>query len=478
MAPPLDEDFFEEVEGFEDADLDALRMQRVGYVFTGTPMSKRHSQFLNMNKEKRAVLRARMDFTRQASFSPAPTGYEQESTGHEATFSFTPQEVVKISRKWCWVQARNGAFGLMQVIEDTASTDNFISAAMIDQLGLERKPAELVGQTTMTGQIFAVHEYVEVSWRSRGSQGVVRCYVVPHGAPIQMLVGAKFIRQYPDVFMDEEPQGKDALLTLQTRLKSEPRPPRIICVTPHRHKASSVSICAGRPKKGEILLGPDQALGATPPKVRLLAKSPHREPQEASRPRVWVIVVPTPTLPPFPDLLQPAANTERPSSSGKSSWTTQKVGYNTSLLPPAGRITECPAPIEDAPLPASKWATICDTKKADLAVLTLLDHESPCNWALERLVGDADITTLFEPKVYSDARGNHLQSNRMAKLTWTGSGVKTFRNEFYIVSETPSAHELIMGKSLLQQHGEQAFLDKKPSGGATDLPVPFVLKRA
>lgn len=128
----------------------------------------------------------------------------------------------EVTCKWSWVKtSATRDFELVEVIEDSASTSNFISPSLVGRLGLLLKP--VLGQApshrTMTGQKFVSREYVDVPWVGREAEGTDRFYIAPPDAPIQMLVGRGFLYQHPGVFMDEQPSMNDALLTVQTKIK-------------------------------------------------------------------------------------------------------------------------------------------------------------------------------------------------------------------------------------------------------------------
>lgn len=106
----------------------------------------------------------------------------------------------------------------MQVIEDSGSTNNWISRTQIELFGLSPKRGHKISSVTLTGEEFFSDKYVDVSWIGRNSrQGTDRFYVAPEKTPIDMLVGNDFTKKYPGVFMDQEPSSTAQLLTLQSR---------------------------------------------------------------------------------------------------------------------------------------------------------------------------------------------------------------------------------------------------------------------
>lgn len=123
-----------------------------------------------------------------------------------------------VMEKWCWVITGDGTKQAMPVIEDSGSTNNWISGRQMEHFGLRStRGAPITGQT-LTGEVFSSDKYVDVSWEGKGLQsGTDRFYVAPPRSPIQMLVGYGFTERYPGVFMDQEPPSKPQLLTLQTR---------------------------------------------------------------------------------------------------------------------------------------------------------------------------------------------------------------------------------------------------------------------
>lgn len=124
-----------------------------------------------------------------------------------------------VSVKWFYV-ATNGGTESVQVIEDSGSTNNWISRTQIELFGLSPKRGPRISSMTLTGEEFFSDKYVDVSWIGRNScQGTDRFYIAPEKTPIDMLVGHNFTKKYPGVFTDQEPSSTAQLLTLQSRPK-------------------------------------------------------------------------------------------------------------------------------------------------------------------------------------------------------------------------------------------------------------------
>lgn len=180
----------------------------------------------------------------------------------------------KVESKWIWVETPGATAELVEVIEECASDDNFISPSQASRLGFQFKPVLDPAPAFLetTNSHFVPQEYVDITWMSQGfshppalsaptetsaaylsslpevlptsteerplletipsTRGMVssnyrmdelssgefdspksshcfkstdRFYVTPSEMRIQLLVGRKFIAQYPGVLMGEKP---------------------------------------------------------------------------------------------------------------------------------------------------------------------------------------------------------------------------------------------------------------------------------
>lgn len=119
--------------------------------------------------------------------------------------------------KWSFVSSGTKPPVLMQVIEDTGSTYNWISRAHAEQCGLQFKRGAPIRSVTLTGEVFNSDEYVDVPWLGK-VRGTDQFYIAPPSTPIQMLVGNVFARNNPGVFMDHEPSCDPLLLVMASRM--------------------------------------------------------------------------------------------------------------------------------------------------------------------------------------------------------------------------------------------------------------------
>lgn len=122
-----------------------------------------------------------------------------------------------IQCKWSFVSSGIKPPVLMQVIEDTGSTYNWISRAQAERCGLQSKRGAPIRSMTLTGEVFNSDEYVDVPWLGKVG-GTDQFYIAPPSTPIQMLVGNVFTRKNPGVFMDQEPGCDPMLLVMASRM--------------------------------------------------------------------------------------------------------------------------------------------------------------------------------------------------------------------------------------------------------------------
>jgi hypothetical protein len=116
------------------------------------------------------------------------------------------------------------------VIEDSACQLNFISREVAELCHLTIYPTARVENATLMGS-FHSDQWTEVSWLGKnGNNGFDQFYIAPDGAPIQLLVGTRFMSDNPDVFMSQT-LAKPAFLNVQKKIKASFRPIQ----NPHKH---------------------------------------------------------------------------------------------------------------------------------------------------------------------------------------------------------------------------------------------------
>lgn len=119
--------------------------------------------------------------------------------------------------KWCYVSTDVGT-ELVEVVEDSGSSYNWISRAQIERFGLSTKKGRTVTCMTLTGERFTSHRFVEVSWRGKDQfEGKDIFYEAPENSPIDMVVGNGFTTKYSEVFMEQNPSA-GSFLTVQSRV--------------------------------------------------------------------------------------------------------------------------------------------------------------------------------------------------------------------------------------------------------------------
>jgi hypothetical protein len=111
---------------------------------------------------------------------------------------------------------------VVEVIEDTACRVNFISPKMARLCGLASYPASPIQNATLMGN-FISHQWTEVTWSGKNyKNNNSMFYIAPEDAPIDLLVGTEFLRDYPDAFANR-PRIEPALLNVQTKMKASIR---------------------------------------------------------------------------------------------------------------------------------------------------------------------------------------------------------------------------------------------------------------
>lgn len=237
------------------------------------------SQLINTYISRVRAYRSRFDKWRVSNYpcvmmragAPSP-----DATTFPPIQHVTPQPhpTCKMECKWVWVETPSATTELVEVIEELASDDNFISASQASRLGFQFKPVLDPAPAFLetTNSRFMPQEYVDITWMSQGlfpppalsapaetsaaylsslpavlprsteerplpetipqTRGIVssnhpmdelssgeldsptsshcfkstdRFYVQPSETGIQLLVGRKFIAQYPGVLMGEKP---------------------------------------------------------------------------------------------------------------------------------------------------------------------------------------------------------------------------------------------------------------------------------
>ncbi|ORY72089.1 uncharacterized protein BCR38DRAFT_27002 [Pseudomassariella vexata] len=112
---------------------------------------------------------------------------------------------------------------VIQVIEDSGTTSNFISRDLIERLGLECKRGSFVIHETITGEKFESLDFVELKFCGARDQGFTSFYAAPPSSSIEgLVVGKTFLQDNPGVLWDQPPDSK-VFLTVQKQIKKGER---------------------------------------------------------------------------------------------------------------------------------------------------------------------------------------------------------------------------------------------------------------
>lgn len=107
----------------------------------------------------------------------------------------------------------------VKVVQDSGTGINFISPGLARACNLTAFQTADKTLTLITGQVFVSNSCVEVKWQGRDNkEGTHWFYLAPERAPIHLLVGADFLRDYPDVFRTDETPMDPMFLNVQTRI--------------------------------------------------------------------------------------------------------------------------------------------------------------------------------------------------------------------------------------------------------------------
>lgn len=80
-------------------------------------------------------------------------------------------------------------------------------------------PTQKIENATLMG-CFISDQWTEVNWvGTNGNTGSDWFYIAPEDAPIQLLVGTRFLRDHPNVFVSQA-LAKPAFLSVQKKLKA------------------------------------------------------------------------------------------------------------------------------------------------------------------------------------------------------------------------------------------------------------------
>ncbi|KAI1844383.1 hypothetical protein JX265_010186 [Neoarthrinium moseri] len=142
-----------------------------------------------------------------------PAGQIEECRGQEV--------LVRGESHLKWAQIHNPTNSLVfdaQVIEDSGTGVNFIHPALAQACGLRIYPTAPTVHKVITGQQFRSDKWAQVEWMGKpGRLGTDWFYLAPEEAPIQLLVGRRFLKENKGVFLNEKPEVDPVLLNVQTK---------------------------------------------------------------------------------------------------------------------------------------------------------------------------------------------------------------------------------------------------------------------
>ncbi|TPX11698.1 uncharacterized protein E0L32_007677 [Thyridium curvatum] len=177
----------------------------------GVPMSLGHKAYLE-DKEREAA-------RQQAASAPR---------AQKVLFKFSDEDVPRLTAskatfddlapKWAWILNGKGGVEPVPIIEDSGTTENFISPAQVEQFGFGTRSTTPRLFTQVSGDGFVVRELVDVIWYSNNVQETTHFYVAPPEIPYGMVVGRDFIQEHPGALMDQKP-AEAMMLTVQAKAK-------------------------------------------------------------------------------------------------------------------------------------------------------------------------------------------------------------------------------------------------------------------
>jgi len=203
----------EQIRQFQEDDLAAQRIRKLGFGFHGVPTCADHENYLKLSTEDRESWKNMASKNMQTN-----AGFDDTSVTSDLDMAeYTDDNDLGLQYKWSWIKGSTGEAFPYKVIADTSSTWNWISQNVMLQLRFKAIKANPVICPMMDGNL-ASDTYVDVPWTGKdGHQGIARCRVAPRLAQFDgLLFGQNFFQQHPDALFDEQPDRR-LLLTIQAK---------------------------------------------------------------------------------------------------------------------------------------------------------------------------------------------------------------------------------------------------------------------
>ncbi|KAM0819387.1 hypothetical protein AB5N19_05202 [Seiridium cardinale] len=120
-----------------------------------------------------------------------------------------------------WAQIHSPSTSLVydvQVIEDSGTGVNFIHPSWVENCDLQVYPTAPTVHRVMTGHQFRSDKWVQVDWLGKpGRVGSDWFYVAPEEAPIDLLVGRRFLKENQNAFPPEKLTPDSVLLNVESK---------------------------------------------------------------------------------------------------------------------------------------------------------------------------------------------------------------------------------------------------------------------
>ncbi|ORY62309.1 uncharacterized protein BCR38DRAFT_517693 [Pseudomassariella vexata] len=140
------------------------------------------------------------------------------TSSSQEVFAHNPTD----NQKWTRIHnPTNSLVHYAQVIEDSGSGVNFIHPSLAKRCDLHVYPTAITTYQVITGHQFMSDKWVQVELL--GKPGMICTdwfYLSPEDAPIELLVGRRFMRENEKFFLNQKPQSDPVLLNVQSK-KSE-----------------------------------------------------------------------------------------------------------------------------------------------------------------------------------------------------------------------------------------------------------------
>ncbi|KAK6071203.1 hypothetical protein SCUP515_08017 [Seiridium cupressi] len=150
-----------------------------------------------------------------------PGGCPYESSIYTSTSEGQKIAVHEQLSHQAWAQIHSPSTSLVydvQVIEDSGTGVNFIHPSWVENCDLQVYPTAPTVHRVMTGHQFRSDKWVQVDWLGKpGRVGSDWFYVAPEEAPIDLLVGRRFLKENQSAFPPEKLTPDSVLLNVESK---------------------------------------------------------------------------------------------------------------------------------------------------------------------------------------------------------------------------------------------------------------------